>query len=98
MILEHAVLTVRPGTQDAFQEAFTTAKSLVASMPGFRRLILSRDIDQDSSYLLLVEWDSVEDHTQGFRLSGEYQEWRRLLHHFYERFPTVEHFEPVITA
>jgi heme-degrading monooxygenase HmoA len=48
--------------------------------------------------LLLVEWESLEAHTQGFRGSAAYEEWRRLLHHFYEPFPVVEHFEPVATA
>ena len=62
-------------------------------MHGFRGLTLSRCLERPSTYLLLVEWETVEDHTVGFRGSVEYQEWRRLLHHFYEPFPAVEHFE-----
>jgi heme-degrading monooxygenase HmoA len=67
-------------------------------MPGFRRLTLSRCLEDDGTYLLLVEWDALEDHTVGFRGSPEYQEWRRLLHHFYDPFPTVWHFEAVDSA
>ena len=98
MILEHALLDVVPGQESAFEDAFSQAKSIIASMPGFRSLRLSRGIEQSSRYLLLVEWDRLEDHTEGFRGSAEYEQWRALLHHFYEPFPTVEHYEPVTTA
>lgn len=49
-----------------------------------------------NKYVLLVQWQTLEDHTLGFRQSPQYQEWKRLLHHFYEPFPTVEHYEPVL--
>lgn len=94
MILEHALLPVRPDRRAAFETAFAEARPLIAGMPGFRGLTLSRCLEDDGTYLLLVEWDSVEDHTVGFRGSPEYQEWRRLLHGFYDPFPTVQHFEP----
>ncbi len=67
-------------------------------MPGFRSLTLSRRLERPSTYLLLVEWDSLEDHTVGSRGSQDYQQWRQLLHHFYEPFPVVEHYEQVLTA
>lgn len=51
-----------------------------------------------SGYLLIVEWDTLDDHMVGFRASAEYQRWRKLLHHFYDPFPTVEHYEAVTTA
>ena len=98
MILEHAVLDVVPAQDSAFEEAFGQAKSIIASMPGFHSLRLSRCIEQPGRYLLLVEWDRLEDHTEGFRGSPQYEEWRALLHHFYDPFPTVEHYEPVTSA
>jgi heme-degrading monooxygenase HmoA len=96
MILEHAVLEVLPGKQKQFEEAFSKAKSIIASMPGFRSLRLTRCLEKGERYLLLVEWDRLEDHTEGFRGSPEYERWRELLHHFYDPFPAVEHYEPVI--
>ncbi|MFC9514405.1 antibiotic biosynthesis monooxygenase family protein [Nocardiaceae bacterium NPDC056970] len=98
MILEHALLQVKPGRTDEFEAAFAQAKKIISAMPGFRRLSLSRSIERPDGYLLLVEWDTLEDHTEGFRGSDEYQEWRRLLHHFYDPFPTVEHYEVVDQA
>ena len=95
MILEHAILPVRPGEQAAFESAFDQARPLISSQVGFRNLSLSRSIESPNLYLLLVEWDSIEAHTDGFRISNEYQDWKRLLHHFYEPFPTVEHFVTV---
>jgi heme-degrading monooxygenase HmoA len=64
-------------------------------MPGFVSLRILRGIESPSRYLLLVEWETLEDHTVGFRESAEYQEWRALLHHFYDPFPTVEHFTSI---
>ena len=98
MMLEHAVLPVKPGTDVRFLEAFGEAKQIISSMTGFRSLSLSRCVERPSTYLLLVVWDTLHDHTEGFRKSDEYQEWRRLLHHFYEPFPTVEHFEQVLSV
>jgi heme-degrading monooxygenase HmoA len=98
VILEHAELFVRPGRQEAFEEAFGQAKRIIAAMPGFHGLTLSRCIERPDDYLLLVEWERLEDHTEGFRGSAQYGEWRTLLHSFYEPFPTVEHFCEVARA
>ena len=97
VILEHALLPVKAGQEDDFESAFGQAKSIIAGMPGFGQLTLSRCIERPGTYLLLVQWDRLEDHTQGFRESEQYQDWRRLLHHFYEPFPTVEHYQLVDT-
>ena len=98
MVVEHALLPVKAGQEAAFEAAFGEAKTIIAAMPGFRSLTLSRCIERPDTYLLLVEWDQLEDHTDGFRGSPEYQRWRELLHHFYEPFPTVEHFLRVHAA
>ena len=92
MILEHALLPVKTGQEAAFEAAFAEARPIIASMPGFLSLRLNRGIESPSAYLLLVEWESVEHHEVGFRQSPEYEQWRALLHHFYEPFPFVEHF------
>ena len=92
MILEHAILPVHPGEEAAFESAFDQARPLICSQRGFPNLSLSRSIESPNLYLLLVEWDSIEAHTDGFGTSNEYQDWKRLLHHFYKPFPTVEHF------
>jgi heme-degrading monooxygenase HmoA len=96
MILEHACLDVRQGEERRFEKAFDQAKDIIASMPGFVSLRLDRCLERPSRYLLLVEWNRLEDHTEGFRGSTQYQEWRGLLHHFYDPFPTVEHYEPLV--
>jgi heme-degrading monooxygenase HmoA len=95
MILEHAVLQVVPGETLAFEDAFKTAVVVIAASPGFRSLRLSRCVEDRDRYLLLVEWNTLDDHTVGFRGSAAYDEWRRLLHHFYDPFPAVEHYEDI---
>ncbi|MCW2135180.1 antibiotic biosynthesis monooxygenase family protein [Arthrobacter sp. VKM Ac-2550] len=98
MITEHALLQVRPGQDTAFEAAFREASAIISAMRGFGKLSLSRCIEHDRKYLLLVEWDRLEDHTEGFRGSADYQQWKKLLHHFYEPFPTVEHYSQIVTA
>lgn len=95
MILEVAVLDVRPGLSQEFESAFKTASAIIAAMPGYISHELQRCIERTNRYVLLVRWQRLEDHTVGFRQSPQYQEWRRLLHHFYDPFPTVEHYECV---
>ena len=95
MILEHALLPVKPGQETAFEAAFATARGIISSMPGFIDLELSRGIESPSTYLLLVRWENVEAHEIGFRGSPQYEEWRGILHHFYDPFPVVEHFARV---
>ncbi len=96
MILEVATLTIRPGQEAAFEQAFGIAQTIIGGMPGYRSHQLQRCLEHTGRYLLLVTWDSLEDHTVGFRQSEQYQQWRTLLHHFYDPFPTVEHFETVV--
>lgn len=98
MIVEQALLPVKRGREPEFEAAFAQAKAIISGMPGFRSLTLARGIERPETYLLLVEWERLEDHTEGFRGSAEYERWRALLHHFYEPFPTVEHFAPLDSA
>lgn len=95
MILEVAPLDVRPGQTDQFEAAFMVAEKIIAAMPGYISHELQRCIETPHRYLLLVRWRTLEAHTEGFRKSPQYERWKELLHHFYDPFPTVEHYEPV---
>ena len=95
MILESAPLTVRPGQNAAFEAAFAQAQHIIATMPGYRGHALHHCVERPQDYLLLVRWATLHDHEVGFRQSPQYQEWKRLLHHFYDPFPTVLHYQPV---
>jgi heme-degrading monooxygenase HmoA len=92
MILETARLDVIPGREAEFEAAFAQAQTIIAGMPGYLGHDLQRCVEHDSRYLLLVRWQRLEDHTQGFRQSADYQRWKALLHHFYDPFPEVEHY------
>ena len=96
MILEVAMLHIKPNYDTEFETAFRQASKIIASMNGFIEIELQKCLEQPDKYLLLVKWETLEDHTVGFRGSSQYQEWRALLHHFYDPFPIVEHFENVV--
>jgi len=96
MILEHAVLSIKPGESPAFEKAMREARHLIAASPGFRNIEVRPCVETKDRYVLMVWWDTLEAHTHGFRKSDRYQPWRALLHHFYEPFPLVEHYgEPI---
>ncbi|MEV1115730.1 antibiotic biosynthesis monooxygenase [Actinosynnema sp. NPDC049800] len=92
MILEVAALDVRPGLEADFEQAFDQAREVIAQSPGFVSVDLRRSVEHPSRYLLLVRWERLEDHTVGFRQGPLYPRWKALLHHFYDPFPTVEHY------
>ncbi len=92
MILEHALLNIKTGMAQDFEAAFERAQKIISSMNGYISHELLKCVEFPNQYLLLVKWETLEDHTIGFRGSDEYQEWRKLLHNFYEPFPEVLHF------
>ncbi|MDO9520600.1 MAG: antibiotic biosynthesis monooxygenase [Pseudohongiella sp.] len=95
MVLEVAILDVKPGQADEFETAFKEAQKIIVSMNGYQSHQLQRCLENTNRYILLVNWETLDDHTVGFRGSEQYQKWRSLLHHFYDPFPTVEHYTPV---
>jgi heme-degrading monooxygenase HmoA len=98
MILEVAILNVIPGRETQFEAAFQKAQAIISSMKGYQSHELRCCVEARSRYILLVRWDKLEDHTIGFRGSTAYQQWKRMLHHFYDPFPVVEHYEAVAGA
>ncbi len=95
VVLEVAILNVKIGKEAEFEDAFGEAQAIISSMKGYKSHQLQKCVENGSRYILLVNWETLEDHTIGFRESSQYQEWRKLLHHFYEPFPEVEHYTPV---
>lgn len=92
MIIEHALLQVREGQELAFEAAMAEAKPLITASPGFLGIEVRPSAESTGTYLLLVRWQSVAHHRDGFRQSDRYQAWRNLLHHFYDPMPSVSYF------
>jgi heme-degrading monooxygenase HmoA len=95
MILEVAILNVKPGLTIEFEAAFKEASALIASRSGYISHELQHCVEHENRYILLVRWQKLEDHTVRFRQSPQYAVWSDLLHHFYDPFPAVEHYELV---
>jgi len=92
MILEVAILDVKSTLIDDFESAFNKAQKIICSQAGYVSHQLQKCLEKENRYILLVNWETLEDHTAGFRKSADYQQWKALLHHFYEPFPIVEHY------
>jgi heme-degrading monooxygenase HmoA len=92
MVLEIALIDIRPGQEDAFAAAYAGARHLVASTPGCRSVRMTRGIESPSRFVLLVEWDSVEAHLENFRGSDRFPRWRGLIGEHFAGPPVVEHF------
>lgn len=98
MILEAAPLKIRKGQSAEFEQAFSEAQSIIAASPGYISHELQRCVEHEDEYLLLVRWETLAAHEMGFRESDDYENWRALLHHFYDPFPTVLHYEKITSA
>lgn len=90
--LEVAILDIKPGLNADFESAFNQAQDIISSINGYRSHELQKCIEHPQRYILLVRWQTLEAHTIGFRESPQYQQWKALLHHFYDPFPEVEHY------
>ncbi len=100
MILEHALITVQPGRQAEFDQQFPHAKAVISQASGFIDLNLHRGIETPETgpairYLLLIRWQTLEDHTVGFRQSALFQDWRAIIGPFFASPPVVDHFERI---
>lgn len=93
MILEVAILNVKPGRIQQFEKDFQIAAQYISSIERYVKHSLKKCIEVDNQYILLVEWVSVEAHKIGFRQSSQYQKWKALLHNYYDPFPQVLHYE-----
>lgn len=95
MILEVAVLNVIPAAAAVFEAAFAEAQKIISLTHGYLSYQLQRCVENRNQCLLLVRWETLEDHTEVIRGSPPYQRCKALLYHFHAPFPTVEHYELV---
>ncbi|MDG0825914.1 antibiotic biosynthesis monooxygenase [Staphylococcus equorum] len=95
MLLEGAMIQVKKGLENDFEQSFKEASKIIRSMDGYISHTLNRCFEEKGKYLLLVNWETLENHTIGFRKSPEYENWKDLLHHYYDPFPIVEHFQKI---
>jgi heme-degrading monooxygenase HmoA len=93
MILEVAILNIKEGLNSDFEKNFEIASKIISSMNGYLNHELKKCIEDDNKYILLVSWQTLQDHEIGFRGSEQYQQWKKLLHHYYDPFPTVQHYK-----
>jgi heme-degrading monooxygenase HmoA len=96
MITEIASIEVKPGVESAFEAAVKNALPLFARARGCRGMELSRSIEHPSQYRLFVSWETLENHTVDFRGSPDFQEWRKLVGHYFAGAPQVEHVTQVL--
>lgn len=95
MITEIALLKIRKNKSAEFENSFSVAQKIIAGMEGYMGHELQKCLEEENKYLLVVRWNKLEDHTEGFRKSIEYLQWKQLLHHYYDPFPTVEHYKEI---
>ncbi|HEY2764732.1 MAG TPA: antibiotic biosynthesis monooxygenase family protein [Pseudonocardiaceae bacterium] len=91
MVLEIAELTIRSGEEDSFAAAYDRAAHLVGDSPGCVSIRMTRGIESPSRFVLLVEWERLTDHTEGFRESPSFQSWRDEVGRYFAEPPRVEH-------
>jgi len=93
LIMETAQLRIADGREEAFEQALETAKAVLAQAPGFRAIHVHRGIERPDTFLLAIGWDTLEDHTVGFRESPLFAQWRGIISEFFAEPPQVEHWQ-----
>lgn len=91
MVLEIAQIEVKPGHEAAFEEGVAKAAPLFRRAKGCRSMALHRSVEQPARYRLMVEWETLENHTVDFRESADFQAWRALVSDHFAGPPAVEH-------
>jgi heme-degrading monooxygenase HmoA len=97
MVTEIADFTVRAESQEQFADAVREGLKYVSDTPGFRSARLTRSVETPTRFVLMIEWDSVEAHTVGFRESENFPRWRALVGPHFDGPPNVEHFDDVVS-
>ena len=95
MITEVALLNIKKNESGSFEQAFSKAQTIISSMKGYIEHELLKCVEEADKYILIVRWETIEDHTEGFRKHEKYKDWKALLHHYYDPFPTVEHYKKI---
>lgn len=96
MILELADIRIQPGQNAAFEEAIQRGlQTVIRQAHGFQGYKVNRGIESSERYVLQIFWDTLEDHTIGFRQSPAFSEWRAIVGPFFAEPPVVEHFDLV---
>ena len=99
MILELADIRIHPGQNAAFEEAIARGlRDVVSQSHGFQGFKVNHGIESPERYLLQIFWDTLEDHTVGFRQSDLFTQWRAIVGPFFAAAPVVEHFDLVIKS
>jgi heme-degrading monooxygenase HmoA len=93
MVLEVVKLTVIEGQQENFERDYKIAAQYISASKGYIKHSIHKSLEVSNEYIQFVEWENLEDHTVTFFESELFQEWAKLLHHYYDPMPTVEHYE-----
>ena len=96
MFWEIAQIDVKPGDEAAFEAAVGKAVPLFKSSRGCKGMRLHRSVEQPTRYRLVVDWETVEDHTVHFRGSENFKQWRALVGAYFASPPVVEHTYRVV--
>lgn len=99
MVLEIADIRIPPGKQPEFDAAIEKGlRTVISRAQGVRRFQVQKGIESPERYVLMIEWDTLEAHTVGFRQSPLFAEWRAIVGPFFAQPPVVEHFTQVVAG
>jgi len=92
MILEHCDLEIDPSKQKDFEEAIVRGvETVISKAKGFQGYKVNHSLETPARYLLLIYWDTLENHTVDFRGSAAFADWRAIVGPYFVKPPHVEH-------
>lgn len=94
MIYEIAKILVKDGEEEGFKLALNEAKKVISLSRGFLGIEFTQGIETPNEFILLIQWETLEDHTIGFRESELFVKWRAIIGPFFKEAPVVFHYNP----
>lgn len=92
MILEVVIFNMKPGSAADFAAAFPSAEKVISSAKGYVSHTLQPSLDTPDRYILMVKWQTLENHMVDFRGSEKFVEWRAIISPFFAEAPVMEHY------
>ena len=94
MVLEVAEMHIQPGMVDAFLKALPAGVDVLRQAKGFQGIEVYRGEERPEVVLLTLHWQTLEDHTVGFREGPLFPQWRAVISPFFASPPVVTHWHP----
>jgi heme-degrading monooxygenase HmoA len=93
MVVEYIRYRIDADLGEEFERACTEAGSLLTASSHCRAHEVARGVEDPETYIVRIEWDSIDGHERGFRTSAEFGEFLSAVKPFFDDIQEMRHYE-----